>query len=131
MQALTTKVREVLDGRSGRDGFARKAFREMEIFDAMENQVGMHDAFDETTGQKAERREHSSGEILTPKALAEVPDDLLATLKQAVIDLDPDQIQAVIDEIRKMNASIGQTMTDLANDFQYDKLLSLIQQRNV
>lgn len=129
-QALLAKVREVLDSKSGRDDLVRKAFRETEIFGVTENHLGVRHVFDETTEQKAESREYSIEEILTPEALAELPDDLLATLKQAVIDLDTDQIQTVIDQIRKLNASVAQALTDLGNNFQYDKLLALVQQRD-
>jgi signal transduction histidine kinase/CheY-like chemotaxis protein len=129
MQALVAKVREVLDSKSGREDFVRKAFREEGIFGVMENHLGVRYVFDETTEQGAESRENYLEEILTPEALAEFPEDFLATLKQAVIDLDLDRIQTVIDQIRKLNASVAQALTDLADNFQFDKLLALVQKR--
>ncbi len=57
-----------------------------------------------------------------------LPDDLLAELKRAVIDLDVDLIQAVIERIREVNGPVGDGLAELAGDFQYDKILALIQQ---
>ena len=66
-----------------------------------------------------------------PQALAGLPDDLLAELRRAVINLDVDMIQAVTGRIRKLNAPVGDGLEDLADNFQYDKLLALIQQGEV
>ena len=63
---------------------------------------------------------------MTPEALAGLPDDLLAELRQAIIDLDVDLIQAVIKRIRELNATVADGMAGLARDFQYDKILALI-----
>lgn len=49
-------------------------------------------------------------------------------LKQAIINLDVDLIQAIIERIRELNAPVADGLAGLAGDFQYDKLLALIQQ---
>jgi hypothetical protein len=66
------------------------------------------------------------GDVLTPEALAGLPDDLLAELRQAIIDLDVDLIQAAIEHIREVNAAVADGLADLAEDYQYDRLLALI-----
>ena len=62
-----------------------------------------------------------------PEALAQLPDDLLEELKQATIDLDVEQIQMCIDQIRKLDIAVAEALDVLAKNFQYDKLLSLFQ----
>lgn len=66
-------------------------------------------------------------DALTPEALAELPGDLPAELKQAATDLDVDLIQVIIERTRELNAPVGDGLANLARDFQYDKLLALIQ----
>ena len=48
-------------------------------------------------------------------------------LKQATIDLNVDLVQAIIDPIGKLNATVADGLEDLADNFQYEKLLALIQ----
>ena len=55
---------------------------------------------------------------------AELPDDLLAELKQATIDLNVDLIQAVIKRIHEVNTAVADGLADLANNYQYEKILA-------
>ena len=117
---------------AGCDDFVRKPFRETEIFKAMERFLSVHYLYEEDQRPARQIRPEETGfDALTPEALAELPDDLLVELKQAVTDLDVDLIQAIIKGIREVNASVADGLADLAKDFQYDKLLALIQQEEV
>ena len=111
---------------TGCDDFVRKPFRESEIFDAMERHLGVRYVYEEAEDSKAKGEEEPPRDALTPKALADLPDDLRKELKQAIIDLDVDLIQAIIVRIREVNAAAADGLADLAEDFQYDKLLDLI-----
>ena len=61
----------------------------------------------------------------------EMPDDLRKELKQAIIKFNVDLIQAIIERIRELNGPVADGLADLANNFQYEKLLALIQQGEV
>jgi CheY-like chemotaxis protein len=111
---------------TGCDDFVRKPFRESEIFDAMERHLGVRYVYEEAEDSKAKGEEEPPRDALTPKALADLPDDLRKELKQAIIDLDVDLIQAIIESIRGLNAAVADGLADLAGDFQYDKILALI-----
>ncbi|MBW2607600.1 MAG: response regulator, partial [Deltaproteobacteria bacterium] len=113
---------------AGCDGFVRKPFREAEIFDAMERHLDVRYVYEEGEERKAKEKGEPPQDVLTPEDLADLPDDLLAELKQATIDLDVDLIQIIIERIRKLNATVADGLSDLAGDFQYDRLLELIQQ---
>ena len=65
--------------------------------------------------------------MLALEILSELPGDLRKELKQAIIDLDVDLIQVIIEGIRKLNGPVGDGLSDLAENFQYDKILALIQ----
>ncbi len=111
---------------SGCDDFVRKPFRAAEIFDAMARHLDVRYVYEEGAERKAKGKEEPLRDALTPEALAGLPDDLLAELKQATIDLDMDLIQAIIERIRDLNATVADGLAGLAGNFQYDTLLSLI-----
>ena len=111
---------------AGCDDFVRKPFREAEIFDAMERQLDVRYVYEEGEERKAKGEGEPPRDALTPEAMAGLPDDLLAELKRATIDLDVDLIQAVIERIRGLNGPVGDDLSALAGDFQYDKILALI-----
>ena len=112
---------------AGCDDLVRKPFKEAEIFDAMERHLDVRYVYEETEERKAKGEEEPPRDALTPEALAKLPDELRKELKQAIIDLDVDLIQAIIERIRELNGPVGNGLADLARDFQYDKILALIQ----
>ena len=113
---------------AGCDDLVRKPFKEGEIFEVMERHLGVRYVYEEGEERQAKGDGEPLEDVLTTEALAELPDDLLAELKQAVIDLDVDRIGAIIHRIRGLNSAVGEGLADLAGDFQYEKLLTLIQQ---
>jgi CheY-like chemotaxis protein len=112
---------------AGCDDFVRKPFREAEIFDAMARHLDVRYLYEEAEDSKAKGEGETPQDALTPEALAKLPDELRKELKQAIIDLDVDLIQAIIERIRELNGPVGNGLADLARDFQYDKILALIQ----
>ena len=111
---------------AGCDDLVRKPFQEAEIFEVMARHLGVHYVYEEAEVLEAEGEGEAAGDTLTPEALAELPDDVLAELKQAIIDLDVDRIGAAIDQVRELNAPVADGLADLVKDFQYEKLLALI-----
>jgi len=111
---------------AGCDDFVRKPYREQEIFEVMEKHLGVRYIYEEDEERKAKGEGESPKDALTHEALAQLPDDLLAELKQATIDLDVDRIGAIIDQIRGLNGPVADGLADLVKDFQYEKLLALI-----
>jgi len=109
------------------DDLVRKPFREAEIFEVMERHLGVRYVYEEGKERKAKGEGETLQDVLTPEDLAQLPDDLLVELKQAIIDLDVDRIGAIIDQIRGLNAVVADGLEELANNFQFAKLLDLIQ----
>jgi signal transduction histidine kinase/CheY-like chemotaxis protein len=111
---------------AGCDDFVRKPFREAKIFEVMARHMGVRYIYEDSVEHEANSKEQLYEDILTPEALAELPDDLLAELKQAAIELDVDQLYVIIDQIRDRNGPVAEALADLTRDYQYEKLLSLI-----
>ena len=113
---------------AGCDDLVRKPFQEAEIFEVMEKHLGVRYVYEEGEEKKEKGERESLKDALTPEALAQLPDDLIAKLKQATINLDVDLIQAITGRIRELNEPVADGLAELAGDYQYDKILALIQQ---
>lgn len=111
---------------AGCDDLVRKPFQEAEIFSAMRKCLGVEYIYEDSNAHEAKEPGQSFEKILTPRVLAALPDDLLAELKQAIVTLDMDLIQDAIKRIKKLNGPVAERLSDLAWDFQYDKILDLI-----
>jgi CheY-like chemotaxis protein len=104
------------------DDFIRKPFREAEILDALHKHLGVRYIYDEPQNAP----ELTQIETLTPKALAGLPADWLASLEQATIECDLELILTKIEQIRDRNNSLANALTSLANEFLFNQILDLI-----
>jgi hypothetical protein len=64
---------------------------------------------------------------LTPAALAALPPDLVANLRQAILALDIERIETCITQIRELNAPLAGAIAVLAKGYKYKQLLALMQ----
>ena len=64
---------------------------------------------------------------LSPEQLSPLPADLRSKLHKAVLRLDTAQTLAVIEQIAKRDVSIGDLLKKLAENLDYDRLLSLLE----
>ncbi|MBD1895858.1 response regulator [Coleofasciculus sp. FACHB-129] len=109
--------------RVGCDDFIHKPFREADIFDALHKHIGVRFVYAESTAASIETKV----EILTPEAIAALPPDLVANLRQAIYNLDVELIQTLIAQISELNQPLATAITSLAKDFKYRQLLDLTQ----
>jgi CHASE2 domain-containing sensor protein/CheY-like chemotaxis protein len=107
----------------GCDDFIHKPFREADIFDALHKHIGVRFVYAESTAASTETKV----EILTPEAIATLPPDLVANLRQAIYSLDVDLMQTLIIEISELNPPLATAIASLAKDFKYRQLLDLTQ----
>ncbi len=112
---------------AGCDDFLRKPFRETDLFDMLEKNLGVGFIHEKAPGEHVPEV-ISSREVLTPAALGELPQGLLERLEEAASYAEMDRVTARIDEIRKHNPQLAGLLTKLANDFAYDKILAGIRQ---
>ena len=111
----------------GCDDFVRKPFREDEIFDVLAKHLGVRFIFDKEHAQLTAALTIDVAASLTA-ALAILPSDWVADLQQATIKADLNLILTLIDQIRGKNPVLANALVDLANDFEYKKILTLIEQ---
>src|SRR5205085_5202857 len=105
----------------GADDFISKPFREVELFQKIHAHVGVEYVYAEEPAAAA-REEVAE---LTPESLAGWPQDLIHTMREAVITADLDQLLAKIQEVEARDPRVARGLRRLAEGFQYQKLLDL------
>jgi signal transduction histidine kinase/CheY-like chemotaxis protein len=113
---------------AGCDDFMRKPFREQEIFTAMNKHIGVRYIYEEPIDQAAQSLSKTEiKDVLVPEALTALPSELLANLASSAKSSDIAEVDRLIQEVKAMNASIGDAFLALANEFEYGKIASLIE----
>ena len=105
----------------GADDFISKPFREAELFQKIHAQLGVEYVYVDTAATAPE----GDDEPLTPESLTGWPRDLIASMREAVITADLDQLLARIEEVETRDPRIAQGLRRLAEQFEYQKLLDL------
>ena len=77
------------------------------------------------------KRQSTIEEALTLAALAALPSDLLSRLEKAATRCEIDTIAQVIADIRPHNPSLADTLTGVAEEFEYPNILTAIQESKV
>jgi CheY-like chemotaxis protein len=105
----------------GADDFIGKPFREAELFQKIRVHVGVEYDYAENPTAAAQEEVVE----LTPEFLADWPQEIMDTMREAVITADLDQLLATIQEMETRDPRIAQGLRRLAESFQYQKLLDL------
>jgi len=119
----------------GCDGYMRKPFREADLFEMLSKHLGVRFLYEDLEDRKPDTPGEYPQEALTSVAgqpelveeLAALPADLVTDLKRATVQADWGLILSLIDQIRGQNEALADVLTDLANDFEYRDILTLIQ----
>ena len=106
----------------GADDFISKPFREAELFQKIHAHVGVKYVYAEQPTATAQ----DEAAELAPASLAGWPQDLIQPMREAVITADLDQLLAKIQEIEARDPRVAQALRRLAEGFQYEKLLDLL-----
>ncbi|MGB0384019.1 MAG: hypothetical protein ACPGWR_04265 [Ardenticatenaceae bacterium] len=123
----------------------RKPFRESDIFEMMHKHIGVRYIYDQACPEPAVLRQAqepwdqtgSEGttvaleEALTPAALAALPEALLAQLEEAAEGSDMEMMEQVLAQISQLDPALASQLTKLADEFEYDEILQLIEEANV
>ena len=106
----------------GCDDFVRKPAREADIFDALTRHLDVRFVYEETEG---EQEKYKLSDI--ERRMSNLHPELLTKLEHATFLGDANQILNLIDQIRTYDAAVADALTHLADDFEYTKILTLIQ----
>ncbi len=108
----------------GCDDFIRKPFPEAEIFNALHQHLGVCFIYDQPSAASPTTQTQTESSIST--AITTLPANLVADFRQALLELDVEQVQTSIAQIRLLNEPLADAIATLANKFQYERLLNFI-----
>jgi CheY-like chemotaxis protein len=112
---------------AGCDDFLRKPFRETDLLEMMGRHLGMRYVYEEAfKEEQGGLHKHIDIQELTSK-LAALPAELLEKLEAAAIRAKMNETNALIAVIRDHDATVAEALTALANDFEYPRIVTLIQ----
>ena len=116
-----------LAGADDCDDFIRKPFAEDEIFEMLNKHLSIEFLYEEQVPkEELSPITISPGADLSPKELAAIPQDVLSALNRAAIEADLAKIYLLIDQIDVEQSEIAEQLKEMANNFEYQKITSLI-----
>jgi CheY-like chemotaxis protein len=105
----------------GADDFIRKPFKEHVIFDAIRTHLGVNFLYEGETTLALEQ----GGFMLSPDSLRALPEEFGNSIRKAIEGGYHEELLALIEEIEKVEPSIGQALMKLAQEYDYNSLLLL------
>jgi len=112
---------------AGCDGFVHKPYREEEIFEVMAQPLGLKYAYEREAGEAGVVE--SNVEVNFEQLVAALDADLRKELYEVVLKLDTDQTMQVIEKTIAQDARAGSLLKQLAENFEYDRLLILLEDK--
>jgi len=117
----------------GCDDFVRKPFREDEIYDVLARRLGVRFVYEEIQerGRDEEKRQVTSEILargLSPEDMAGLPATWVSDMQEATIRADLSLILTLVDQIREENPALADALADLVHEFQYQKILMLLEE---
>ena len=101
--------------------FIAKPFHESDLFAAINQHLGISFIYDEPK----ETSMPTETIVLTSDDLAMLPTDWLASLHQATLEGDFEEMLSLINKIQDQDKTLAKTLTSLAHDFQFERLLDI------
>jgi len=104
----------------GADDFIGKPFREVELFQKIRDHVGVEYEYAKDPATPAQQAVE-----LTPDSFTGWPPDLIDRMREAVVTADLDQLLEKIQDAELRDPIVAQGLRNLAESFEYQKLLDL------
>ena len=111
---------------AGFDDCVSKPFREAELFAAMSQHLGVRYIYEELTTSETSKEEN----VMSGEDLASLPAEWLKNLEQAIFMGDLNLMEDAIAQIRTQNHAIALAIAHCLDNFEYDKILQLIEAAN-
>lgn len=116
---------------AGCDGFMRKPFRDADIFDAMHKHIGVRYIYEDLSQSDSSIAVKNGAEnAFNPAAIAALPAEWVINLQTALPQGDLDLIDSIIEQIRTQNIPLANAIKSYVDNFDYDKILTLISAAN-
>lgn len=108
---------------NGGDDFVRKPFKEREIFQKMEEHLGLTYIYTADTGEPGGQEALSTDEVR--QAIAKLPLSLNKDIQSAVERIDYDNVASLLQHIHRQDEALADALFAQLNQYQFDKLQKL------
>ncbi|MDJ0554593.1 MAG: hypothetical protein QNJ68_09170 [Microcoleaceae cyanobacterium MO_207.B10] len=98
----------------------RKPYQEADIFALINKYLGVHYVYQQNT--KETNFQLDNFPAIASDLISALPDNWLAEFQQAVIECDQILTLSLIDQIRHLDESLGNCLTYLAMNFEFEEL---------
>lgn len=113
---------------SGADGFIRKPFRPEEIFEELRRFTGVEYIYEQVkTGASTG---DTASVVLSKENIETLPEELRAAMYDAVSAARMDEFLALTERAGEQDPAMGDALRELAEQFNYDALLGLLDREN-
>ena len=119
LTASTYEEEKAIVMAAGCNDYVQKPFKEDDIFTMMHNHLGIKYVYQEIKGKA---RKIDPEEALGSDKLKTLPNDLLNKLEKLAVRARAMEIEELIEEIRAYSEVIAQSLTELADSFEYAKI---------
>ncbi len=110
---------------AGCDDFVAKPLREDRIFEKMAETLGVQYLY-ESRDEDAEVGSIGSAEVeLDPQALTVMPLDWIVALQEAAVQVDPDLVLQLLDQIPETAIPLQQGLATWVDNFRFDQILQI------
>jgi len=114
----------------GCDDFVRKPFRQDEVYDMLAKHLGVCFVLEEMGGRDRVGEDRQVTYEMLARDVAGLPAGWVSDLQKATVRADLSLMLTLIDQIREQDPVLADALADLARDFQYQKLLTLLEENN-
>lgn len=123
--AVTASVleeKETLIYEAGCDGLIRKPFQDYELFASLQQHLGVRYIYESSALRELLT---TSEELLTPQDLADLPQEWLTQMSEAIVKGDITLAEELITNISLDNPILSRKLTQLLDNYEFEKLLKL------
>lgn len=114
----------------GCDDFMRKPFKVNELLAIMTKHLGLCYTSEAMSFKPASpasaNLEPDSVSLLERNSFADISDDLVCELQQAIVKIDLERIGQIIEQIAEENRQLAQAIERHINNFEYERILNLL-----
>ncbi|MCP4692094.1 MAG: response regulator, partial [Desulfobacterales bacterium] len=116
---------------AGFDDFLRKPFTRSTVYELMRKHIGLRFAYENVEANNGDKRVRPRNGAVSPEDFSGVPGDVLKRLERAAIDTDMEKVDDIVMEVRAIKPDLADMLAALADEFEYGKIIKLLEKRNV